>query len=100
MVKQNESILSASQKSETCISTDYVMSPLVETAVYSLLILILLSICSVHRDLSHVTSSFSSTKEWLQTKLVMTAGKSHSCLYFQLPIKRELFFQAAFMSLL
>jgi len=100
MVKQNESILSASQKSETCISTDYVMSPLVETAVYSLLILILLSICSVHRDLSHVTSSFSSTKEWLQTKLVMTAGKSHSWLYFQLPIKREMVFQAAFMRLL
>lgn len=100
MVKQNESILSASQKSETCISMDYVMSPLVETAVYSQLILILLSICSVHRDLSHVTGSFSSTKKWLQTKPVMTAGKSHSRLYFQLTIKRELFFQAAFMSLL
>lgn len=30
----------------------------------------------------------------------MTAGMRHSWLYFQLPIKRELLFQAAFKSLL
>jgi len=62
-VEENESVLSASQQSATRISVDYVMSPLAETAVYSLLIPILLSICFVHRDLRHLTSGLPSTKE-------------------------------------
>lgn len=98
--KENESVLSASQESATRVSEDYVTSPLVQTAAYSLLIPVSLSICFVHRDLRRLTSSFPQTKEQLKTKLVMTAGKSHSWLYFQLPIKRELLFQAAFKSLL
>lgn len=61
--KENESILSASQESATHVSVDYVMSPLVETAVYSSLIPISLSIGFVHRDLRHLTSSSPHTKE-------------------------------------
>lgn len=45
------SVLSASQESATHVIVDYVMSPLVETAVYSLLTAISLSIRFVHRDL-------------------------------------------------
>lgn len=63
MATENESVLSASPKSATCVSVDYVMSPLVETAVYSLLIPVSLSICFVHRDLRRLTSGFPHTKE-------------------------------------
>lgn len=63
MAKENESILSASQESATRVSEDYVMSPLVQTAAYSLLIPASLSICFVHRDLGRLTSSFPQTKE-------------------------------------
>lgn len=61
--EENESVLSASRESATRVSMDYAISPLVETAVYSLLIPILLSICFVHRDLRRLTSGFPSTKE-------------------------------------
>lgn len=62
MAEENESALSASGESATRISVDYVMSPLVETAVYSLLIPILLPICFVHRDLRRLTSGFPSVQ--------------------------------------
>lgn len=45
------------------VSEDYVMSSLVQTAAYSLLIPVTLSICFLHRDLRHLTSSFLQTKE-------------------------------------
>lgn len=63
MAKENENVLSASQESATCISEDYVMSPLVQAAAYSLLIPVSLSSCFVHEDLRCLPSSFPQTKE-------------------------------------